>query len=385
APSQELIAKGFAVRKDVVAAVQERAAVIRALAPAAAHFLPGGHALQEGQIWHRPGMEWTLERLASAGWQDFYHGEIAGKIADHLARTGGILTRADLAAYQAHVAPAVEIRCGEAHAFTAPLANGGVSAFSAMLMLHELKAPRPSDPMHWHLLAEVMKIVWRDRLRYLGDPAKAKIDWERLLRSSYVDERVAKLRKSPHSVDAAMSPPPAPGPGTIHISTADGAGNIVAITISHGGSFGSCVTVPGTGITLGHGMCRFDPHSGLPNSVAPGKRPLNNVCPMILRQPGRDVGFGMRGGRRIVSVIPAAALQLLQGGELQEVAASARLHTEGYEPILTAKLPPAIAKEMEKMGHHLTEIQAVGGTTNFVSRSSDGRLESASTAFATGV
>ena len=254
-----------------------------------------------------------------------------------------------------------------------------------MLLLHELKPPRASDPMHWHLLAEVMKMVWRDRLQFLGDPAKARVDWERLLQPSYLDERLAKLRKSSRSVDPVMAPAPAPGPGTIHISTADAAGNLVAITISHGGSFGSCVTVPGAGITLGHGMCRFDPHPGLPNSVAGGKRPLNNICPTILRQPGRDVAFGMRGGRRIVSVISGAALRLLQGEGLQEVAASPRLHTEGYEPMQAAKLPPAIAKEMEKMGHQVIGSSAIGGTTNFVSRSSEGRLESASTAFATGV
>ena len=160
---------------------------------------------------------------------------------------------------------------------------------------------------------------------------------------------------------------------------------MVSITISHGGYFGSCVTVPGTGITLGHGMCRFDP-SGLPNSIAPGKRPLNNVCPMLLQQPGRNVAFGMRGGRRIVSVATNLAHQLINGRALEDVVQSARLHTDGYEPIeVTESLPVAIRSELEKLGHHLKVVATVGASCNMVERRPNGEMTAASNHVAAGI
>jgi gamma-glutamyltranspeptidase/glutathione hydrolase len=160
----------------------------------------------------------------------------------------------------------------------------------------------------------------------------------------------------------------------------------VSITISHGGYFGSSVTVPGTGIILGHGMCRFDPHPGLPNSVAPGKRPLNNVCPLILRQPGRDVAFGMRGGRRIVSVVTNVAYQLTQRRAVEDVVRSPRLHTDGYEPIeVTESLPAPIRGELEKMGHRLKVVATSGGSCNAAERKANGEMSAAASIVAAAI
>jgi gamma-glutamyltranspeptidase/glutathione hydrolase len=385
APSQELLARGFPVSRQVAGAIQSKANVLRRMPPAAEHLMPEGRPLQAGQVWHRPEMERTLTRIAKAGWQDFYRGEIGHRIADYVQSLGGILTRADLAAYRVRCAPAIEISAGNAKVFSAPLPNGGLTCASALLMLHELAPPSVEDPMHWHLLAEVLKIAWRDRLRYFGDPPKAEVSWQRFLSSRYIDQRVEKLRKSPHFVDPLTGPAPNASPGTIHISAADAAGNVVAVTLTHGGDFGSCVLVPGTGITLGHGMSRFDPHPGLPNSVGPGKRPLNNVCPAILRQPARDVAFGLRGGRRIVSVSLSLALQMLQGRDAQDAVVAPRLHSEGYEPIqVTKALPGPICAELTKLGHQLSQVNAIGGTANIAERSADGRLRAASNVFAAG-
>jgi len=126
-------------------------------------------------------------------------------------------------------------------------------------------------------------------------------------------------------------------------------------------------------------MCRFDPHPGLPNSVAPGKRPLNNVCPMILRQKGRDVAFGMRGGRRIVSVGTSMALQLIRGRTPEDVVRSPRLHTDGYEPVeVTESLPVSIRSELEKMGHRLKVVATVGASCNVAERRVNGEMTAAS-------
>ena len=106
------------------------------------------------------------------------------------------------------------------------------------------------------------------------------------------------------------------------------------MTISQGGLFGSCLAVPGTGIILGHGMCRFDPHPGRPNSPGGGKRPLNNVCPLILRMRDRDVAIGARGGRRIVSVCAQMAHSHTSASSRTYLGCAApRIHMLTDEPI----------------------------------------------------
>jgi gamma-glutamyltranspeptidase/glutathione hydrolase len=385
APAQEMLQQGIHVSANLAAGIRSRRQVLSSMPPAAELFMPGGKPLEEGQIWHRPFMDWTLRRLAEAGWQDFYRGEIARRIAGYLQQLGGILTLADLESYRAPVAPAIEISCAGARAYGAPLANGGLTCLSGLLLLHEVTPPQPDDPMYWHLLAEALKLAWRDRLRYFGDPAKADVDWRRFISSGYAAERMAALKKSPRSVDHTSGPKIPSTTGTIHISTADAEGNLVAVTISHGSSIGSCVTVPGTGISLGHGMSRFDPHPGLANSVAPGKRPLNNVCPTILRQPERNLAFGLRGGRRIVSVELGIAQQLLQGRTMAEVLDAPRLHTEGYDPIeVTQSMPNPLRRELEKMGHKLNVAEAIAGAVNIAGIGTDRIPRAAGSRFALG-
>src|SRR5439155_1135034 len=86
--------------------------------------------------------------------------------------------------------------------------------------------------------------------------------------------------------------------------TAGGLTVLEALALMHGGSFGACVTVAGLGLTLGHGMSRFDPRPGHPNAPGPGKRPLHNMCPTVVLKDGRPVlALGGRGGRKIPNAV----------------------------------------------------------------------------------
>jgi gamma-glutamyltranspeptidase/glutathione hydrolase len=364
APTQKYVANGFPF-STVAAAVKSRAAQLGKFPASKEQFMPGGQLPNATDTWRRPHMDKTLARLAQAGWQDFYKGELGRKIADHVQALGGLLTRKDMQSFQVLVGEAHHIPLGQTQAFTAVLPNGGLSSLSALHMLQQLPVRRHDDPLYWHQMIEVLKIAWRDRFRYLGDPRHAKVPIERLLSATYAQQATAQLRKQPSFVDHTPGPPALYSPGTIHMSTSDAEGNLVSVTISHGGAFGSCVTVPDSGITLGHGMCRFDPHPGLPNSVAGGKRPMNNTCPTILLSPDRKVASGLSGGRRIVSVNTRLAYDLLHGMEPKAVLAAPRLHLEGYEPAeVTKSMPPAIVTELEKMGHKIKLVNASGGAAN---------------------
>ena len=119
--------------------------------------------------------------------------------------------------------------------------------------------------------------------------------------------------------------------GTIHISAGDARGNLAALTLTHGGGFGARVTIDGLGLTFGHGISRFDPRAGYANSIAPGKRPLNNMTPTVVSRNGRPLlAVGGRGGRRIPNALFAALLRFVSGDHsAQTVIAAPRIHTEG--------------------------------------------------------
>ena len=381
-PSLELLDRGFPFGNSA-AGIRSREKVIRSLPAAQAHLMPGGKIPEPADIWHRPNMAGTLRRLARNGWREFYEGELGREIADHVRSLGGILTREDMKRFQPRLVAPYETSFRGARIHSGILSNGGLTVAQLLNMWDCMPRHALSDPMYWHQLAEAGKLAWRDRLRYFGDGVAP----ERFLSKDYAAGRVESLLRFPKMVDRQPAPMAGTSPGTVNISTADAEGNMVAVTLSHGGSFGSCVTVPGTGITLGHGMCRFDPRPGRPNSVGPNKRPLNNVCPTIIRLPDRDVALGLRGGRRIVSVVAHLCRQIVEHGASGFEAVSApRLHVEEQDPIeVTRSLKPELVRELQALGHEVRLVNGVGGTANVCERLKDKTLRGASNVRAVGV
>jgi gamma-glutamyltranspeptidase/glutathione hydrolase len=367
APAQRLLAEGFPYT-TTAEAIGRTEKQIRKFEATARHLMPEGKVPKAEDRWFRTDLAKTFARLASAGWRDFYEGELGRKIADHIRGSGGILTRKDLSSYQPRLTEANLTTYRGAKVYGAALPNGGLSCLQLLNMLECFPALPDTDPIYWHRLAETFKLGWRDRLRYFGDPAFAKVATERFLSKDYAAGQVETLRKYPEQVDREPGAAAGASPGTVTITAGDREGNLVALTMSHGGLFGSCVTVPGTGIILGHGMCRFDPHPGLPNSVAGGKRPLNNVAPTIMRLPDRDVALGLRGGRRIVSVATQLAQRVVDSGVTGRQAAEApRMHLEGHEPVeVMESLDGGIVKKLIAMGHDVKRVAGVGGHAHVV-------------------
>ena len=301
---------------------------------------------------------------ASAGWRDFYEGEIARRIVDHVRAGGGLLSREDMAGYQPRLTDPYTTADRGAQVHGPILPNGCLSSLQALNMLEGFDPVSDRTVTYWHRWAEVMKRVWRDRLRYLGDPDFVDVPVERLLSKDYAAGRAETLRQFPHRVDRPASFNPTEAiPETLHVSAADAEGNLVAATLTHGGAFGSCVTVPGLGLILAHGMCRLDPRPGRPNSVGPRRRPLNNTAPMILRLPDRDVATGLPGGRRIVSVGAQLAQRVVDfDATSYQAAAAPRLHVLEGEPITVLDtLSPAIVEGLIAMGHEVKVERGVAG------------------------
>ncbi len=381
AASQELIEKGFPYG-PLASAIAAHETLIRRFEHTALHLLPDGRLPKADDLCHRPDMERTLARLAKAGWRDFYDGELGREIGDYVELMGGALTREDMAAYQPRVTPPHETTFRGAAVYGALAPNGSLTALQILNMLEAFEPLPDSDPAYWHRLIEVLKLAWRDRLSRLADPACTDSPVELLLSKKYALGRVEALRQQPDRVDLDQ---PAfltdLGHGTLHVSAADAGGNVASMTISQGGAFGSFVTIPRTGLIVGHGMCRFDPRPGRLNSVAPGKRPLNNTAPLVLRLEDRDVAVGLPGGRRILAAAARMAQLLIESDIAgREAACAPRLHVEAAEPIVAQDaLPEPILTALRGMGHEIKTTPGVAGNAHIAEYlKSDGRLRAGS-------
>lgn len=366
APCLSLLSDGFPYAR-VAEAIAANHAVISRFPATRAHLMPAGKPPDPEDLWHRPDMEKTLQRVALAGWRDFYDGQIGRAIADHLCQAGGIVSRADMAGYRPRITPPLVVSHGNANTYGPILPNGCLTSLQILNMLECVDLPREDTVTYWHLYAEVLKLAWRDRLAYLGDPDFVDVPQALLLSKDYAAGRVETIRRFPLYVDRLTLPPePQPPPGTLHISTADADGNVVSMTITQGADFGSCLTVPGSGIILGHGMCRFDPRPGKVNSIAPRKRPLNNIACMLIQLPQRIVAAGLPGSRAIIAVMSRAAQLIVDRGLTgHQVATAPRMDAKATEPIIITKsVGQATIDGLRTMGHKVDPIERVAGVMN---------------------
>jgi gamma-glutamyltranspeptidase/glutathione hydrolase len=283
-------------------------------------YLPGGlppAPAAEGSAYLPLGnLPRTLRRLAETGPRDFYEGEIASSIARELRAAGGSLAPADLGGYRASVRPALEIAYREITVSAAPGLTAGPTLAAVLRRLTETLQPRG--------LAA-------------GPDAAAYRAYAAALAAAY-EERFATLGHA--------SPAPS---CTTHLCVVDRQGNLVALTQTLLSRFGSKLLLPETGILLNNGIMWFDPQPGRPNSLVASKRPLSNMCPVVLRRGGRPwAALGASGGRRIMPAVAQVLSFLVDWGmTLEEAFHQPRLDVSGEgRAILDTRLAPAVEQEV---------------------------------------
>jgi gamma-glutamyltranspeptidase / glutathione hydrolase len=211
----------------------------------------------------------TLARLAEAGPDDFYAGEIARTIVEDVRAGGGFLSAEDLAACRPRIVPSLEIPY-RGYSFHA--ARGLTAAPTLADVIDRLSSRsfgKSPDAEYFEALVDALQQAYHARLEGLGDVR-------------------------PGSDDGC----------TTHITAIDRDGGIAALTTTLLSSFGSRYVLPRTGILMNNGIMWFDPRPGRPNSMAPGKRALTNMCPLIAARDGRPrFGVGASGGRRILASV----------------------------------------------------------------------------------
>ncbi|WP_149538542.1 gamma-glutamyltransferase [Siccirubricoccus phaeus] len=327
APAVALAKRGLPQDWYTTLKIAASAAVLRLYGESARIYLPNGLP-PTTPYQGKPGylvqgkLPATLERLQQAGLRDFYEGEIAAQLVADMKAVGGVITAADLKGCAARVLPAIEAPW---RGRTLMLANGLTAAPTLRRVLEGMAdAPYGEAPSAaWYgKLAQVLQTSYAERLAGLGD---------------------AEPQGEPPGADSC----------TTHLTVCDKDGMMVAMTTTLLSSMGSRVVLPGTGVLMNNGVMWFDPQPGTPNAIAPGKRPLTNMCPVIAASGGApEIAGGASGGRRIM----AAVFQLLTyvadfGMGLEEAAHYPRIDVSGPSGITAdQRLAPEVIAALEAAG-----------------------------------
>ena len=336
APAIRACKNGFRVSPEYADAVGANEKRIRTFPDTARLLLVDGSPPTTRDRAANPGLGRILEQVAKKGVDEFYRGKIAGRIVRYIQENGGILTEEDFANFQArHVEP-VHTSCLGYDLYTAPLCSSGLTVLQMCRVAEvaELDLWARDAARLAHGMTETIRAAWLDRYRYFGDPGFVKVPLETLTSDIQIGATGREIADhvSEGTRGQALLRPLSYG-GTTHISVVDRDRNMASLTLTHGPGFGSFVTVPRMGLIMNAGMSRFDPGSGLPNSVDAGKSPINNMCPMLILSDGEPVmTLGASGGTRIPSsLFQVLARRLVLDEDLDWAVSAPRVHSEGNE------------------------------------------------------
>ena len=273
APAIALARRGLSQDWFTTLKVANSAAILRLYEESARIYLPQGLP-PVPPYQGRPGyfqqgaLADTLEQLSRAGLRDFYEGDVAASVAKDAAALGAVLDGEDLRRCEASIRDCMDVPF-RGRTLQLP---GGLTAAPTLARVLELMPadwPAAPDAAWFAALATAMRTAYAERLAGLGDA-------------------------EPKAAESC----------TTHLTVVDAEGTMVAMTTTLLSSMGSRVVLPGSGVLMNNGVMWFDPRPGQPNSVGPGKRPLTNMLPAILRDGTAPVlAAGASGGRRILAAV----------------------------------------------------------------------------------
>lgn len=217
-------------------------------------------------------LSWTYRTLQREGPESYYSDSVAELIASDLENAGSKIRERDLVEYEAFVdEPLVtnyrsNTLCAPRRRSAGPTLKRTLNELESKLSPTGRGTPHAGD---YQTYVQTLLDAYAYRLENLGDGEQRKVSG-----------------------------------ATSHLCTADSHGNLVSHTQTIMSTFGSQVMLPQTGIVMNNGMMWFDPVPNRPNSVAGGRRPLSNMCPVIGELAnGSCFAIGACGGRTIFPAV----------------------------------------------------------------------------------
>ena len=340
-------------------------------------------AIKENTIFKRPDLEKTFKLIASGGKDAFYKGDIAKAMVKAMSENNGLFSLKDFESYKAEISEPIVASYRGNLVFTAgPPSGGGITLLTALniLSFFDLKKFNSDSAITYHLISEALRRGHNNRSHFVGDPDYFDVPVNQLLSK----ERTIELAKTIDIKKATKSTVVKPlelikeSRDTTHYSIIDKMGNAVSNTYTLGYSFGSGVTIPGTGILMNNQMNNFAYRYGdknergrgasTGNRFEAGKSPMSTMAPtMIFNEEGELMLItGSPGG----SLIPAAILRVITGVidfdlDIGQATMLPRVHkdwpTTGilYERTLNSDVVRIINK---RIGHKMTAEHTMGST-----------------------
>lgn len=345
APAIRLARNGIIVDAELAGSLASAKPILERWPSTVAIFLrTDGSVPREGELLVQRDLADTLAEIAEQGPRAFYEGRIAEQIAASIQGVGGVMTRDDLARYQAvERAPVAGNYRGYDIFSMPPPSAGGVHLIQILNILegYDLSVLGPASIQGSHLMVEAMKIAYADRARFLGDPEFVRVPVAGLISSAYAAElrkRIEPERALRAEELTGSNPVAYEGDHTTHYSIVDGDGNAVANTYTLNLRYGIGLVAEGTGVLLNNELDDFAAKPGAPNAFGlvggsanapgPGKKPLSSMAPTIVLKNGKlFLVTGSPGGSRIITTLVNVLVNVIDYRmSLAEATAAPRIH-----------------------------------------------------------
>jgi gamma-glutamyltranspeptidase / glutathione hydrolase len=336
-------------------------------------FQRNGNFYQTGETFRQPELARTLTRIEKDP-RSFYHGALASELAQAIQKHGGLVTKKDLEIYQVKDRTPLTGTYRQYEIVAPPPPSSGGIALLEMLNILEgfdLASLGDRTPQSMHLIIEAFRRAFNDRTSFLGDPDFQSIPTAQLMDKAYAAAWRKSISMTAATPSSALTRPPgfisAESDQTTHYSVLDEAGNAVSVTYTLNNSFGSGATAEGLGILLNDEMDDFTSKIGAPNmfgliqgranAIAPRKRPLSSMTPIIVLE-NHKVRFviGSPGGPRIMTTVANIFLGASDGGlNIQRAVDAPRFHQQYLPDVVYVEpgFPPATLNALRGMGYSI--------------------------------
>lgn len=346
-----------------------------------------GLPYETGDIIKNPDYAKTLQVIIDEGADGFYKGPMAEAMVAANNKYDGLMTMDDLANYEVKIREPVKgTYRGYEIISSPPPSSGGTVVIQILNILEnfDLSAMEPNSAEELHLFAEAFKLAYADRGAYMGDPEYVDVPLNGMMDKEYAKLLAAKIDPAKAMTDVEPDDPwKFEHQDTTHFSIADKEGNMVSVTQTVNGIFGSGVCVDGYGFVLNNEMGDFTFGPDHPNSIAGGKVPLSSMSPTVVLKDGKPVMvLGSPGATTIISTVAQVISKVVDHGmTMQEAVDAARIkgfsnNTIDYE----TRISEEAIKALEEMGHICNpsdEWNRSFGSVQAVLYSEDGTLDGA--------
>jgi gamma-glutamyltranspeptidase/glutathione hydrolase len=388
-PAIELAQKGFPVDQELSDSLNQVKSRMKAsTASMDIFFKQGGKPYSEGELLTQKDLAWSLKQIVKNGSEAFYTGDIAKKIDSFMEQNGGLITNHDLKNYKALIRKPVE---GEYRGYKIysmpPPSSGGVVLIEMLniLELFPLSSLGHNTAKTIHIFAETMKYAYADRSKYLGDPDFSPVPVTWLTSKKYaksIKEKIDTEKPTPSHEISPGNPNLQEGNNTTHFSVMDRYGNAVSNTYTLNFSYGSKITVPGTGILLNNEMDDFSAKPGTPNAhglvggrlnaIAPEKRMLSSMSPTIVMKDGKPFLItGSPGGSRIITTVLQIIANVIDFNmNISEATNAVRVHHQWLPDKLMVErgLNEDTIKILKEMGYKVETGATIGVAESIIKK-----------------